>query len=38
MTWLKFGYHEVYHPTGNLDCEVIMSNPPNNGNNEGLAG
>ena len=37
MTWLKSGYHEV-SPTINLDYEIIMSNPPINGNNGGLAG
>ena len=37
MTWLKSGYHEV-SPTSNLDYEIIMSNPTNNGNNGGQAG
>jgi hypothetical protein len=37
MTWLKSGYHEV-SPTSNLDYEIIMSNPPGNANNGGLAG
>ena len=37
MTWLKSGYHEV-SPTSNLDYEIIMSNPTNNGTNGGQAG
>jgi hypothetical protein len=37
MTWLKSGYHEV-SPTNNLDYEIIMSNPPGNGIQAGLAG
>ena len=37
MTWLKSGYHEV-SPTSNLDYEIIMSNPSNNGSNGGQAG
>ena len=37
MTWLKSGYHEV-SPTMNLDYEIIMSNPTNNGTNGGQAG
>ena len=37
MTWLKSGYHEV-SPTSNLDYEIIMSNPPGNATNGGLAG
>lgn len=37
MTWLKSGYHEV-SPTSNLDYEIIMSNPSNNGTNGGQAG
>ncbi len=37
MTWLKSGYFEV-SPTMNLDYEIIMSNPSNNGTNGGQAG